>query len=382
MKRNEDRMEILIYENSSGFANYSYKICNELSIMTQKKISYMTDKINIYLDDIDNGVNVMPILKNPSNIKTKRFFWFVNRVYVGICNIFIRNSYIKKNKVDVLNIQSTLSIFEQFFIKKIVKKVKVILTVHDVIPPIRSFYWSKKSLKKLYKAVSLLIVHSEENRKQLIEQFGIEESKIKIIHHGTDTEYNRIDKDECLDYFNINKDNSKLFLFFGLIREQKGLDVLITSIEKLKEPCRILIAGSMPNGESFEKYERLITKPERYVKMIKFIEEEEIDYLFQAVDAVVFPYKYFYSQSGVFMQCIKYRKPIIATDVSSFRQYIEKYEIGLIAKPNDYISLKQVLEQFILMSEEEVTRIEKNIEQASYENSWKKAAELYIKCFE
>lgn len=374
------KLEILVYENSSGFANYSYKICNELANQSEQKITYITDDSNIYLEEINENVNKKPILKVPAKIKSKRILWITNRIYVGIYNIVQRNRYIKKNKVDILNIQSTLSVLEQFFIGGIIKKTKVILTVHDVIPPVRSFYWTKKSLKKLYKKVPLLIVHSEDNKRQLIEQFQIQENKIKVIHHGTDTKYTRINKDECYKNIGIKREESKLFLFFGQIREQKGLDTLISAVEKTKKTCRLLIAGAMPNGENFSKYQKLISKTERFVQMIQFIDESDVDYIFQAVDAVVFPYKYFYSQSGVFMQCIKYRKPIIATDVGSFKQYIEHYGIGIVAEPDNIESLAEALDKFALMSVDEIKSMENNLEVAAYENSWEKAAELYIKC--
>ena len=44
--------------------------------------------------------------------------------------------------------------------------------------------------------------------------------------------------------------------FYGGIREQKGLDDLIRALNGLH--CRLVIAGAMPHGESFEKYDTLI----------------------------------------------------------------------------------------------------------------------------
>lgn len=374
-------MNILIYENSTGFSSYSYKLCNGLIEKdTTDVIFYMTGKSNKYLSDIDKRINVIPILKAPNPSIKSGFRWIVDRLYVGLANIVIRNRFVRKNSIDLLNVQSTLPIIDQFFLRRLVKKTHCVLTVHDVIPPIKSYYWSYASLKKIYDVFPRLIVHSQENKNELIEKFGVSDDKISVIHHGTDTRFCEIPRENCLDRLKIKLDDRKIFLFFGLIREQKGLDLFIEAINLLnsKSPvCMGIIAGAMPRGESFEKYNELIKNKDDFVCLIEYIDEEMVDYLFQAADAVVFPYKYFSSQSGVFMQSIKYRKPIIATDVSSFRQYIEMYCIGKVTDKINSESLSKSMLDFININSQDSEKIKKGLEQAAHDNSWERAAELY-----
>lgn len=375
-------MRVLVYENSSGFGQYSHKICNALNQINEDvEVHYLTDYKNVYLGNVDKDVVIATLLKVPAPIKGKRVMWAINRLYVAVSNILIRNRYIRKQKIDVVSIQSTLSTVEQFFIKRLCKKTVTVLTVHDVIPPIKSLYWSKSSLKKIYDSVPSLIVHSDANRIQLEDQFNIPRNKISIIHHGTELTFNYVEKEECLEKLGLAQENIPTFLFFGMIREQKGLDDLIKAINKIERKCQVIIAGALPNGESFDKYQILMNNPERYAQYIKFIDEDDIDYFYGAADAVVFPYKYFSSQSGVFMQSIKYRKPIIATNVSSFKQYVDDYGIGLISEPNDPDGLKNNLEIFMDMSETQINQIKENMERAAYDNSWEKAGEMYYDCF-
>lgn len=374
-------MNILIYENSTGFSSYSYKLCNGLiDNDTSDVIYYLTGKNNKYLSDIDKRIIVTPILKSPNpNIKSG-VRWIVDRIYVGLANIKIRNKFVKKYSIGLLNVQSTLPILDQFFIGKLVKRIHCVLTVHDVIPPIKSFYWSYSSLKKIYDKFPRLIVHSQENKNELIEKFGVSDDKISVIHHGTDTRFCEIPREKCLDRLKIKLDDRKIFLFFGLIREQKGLDLFIEAINLLNSKssvCMGIIAGAMPRGESFEKYNELIKNKDDFVCLIEYVDEEMVDYLFQAADAVVFPYKYFSSQSGVFMQSIKYRKPIIATDVSSFRQYIEMYCIGKVTHQINSESLSNCMLDFINLDSQDMERIKNGLEKAAHDNSWEKAAELY-----
>ena len=373
---------ILVYENSSGFASYSYKLCNALvEIDKDNKYFYLTDSANIYLNEIDERVTVKADLLVPSNIKSKGLLWMINRLYVGISNILKRNNYIRKMEIEYLNIQSTLSVLDQFFLIFIPKRVKIITTAHDVIPPVKSFYWTRRSLKKLYFSSDLVIVHSLSNKKQLMEQFNYDEKKIVVIHHGVDTKYKKFSRDVCCSELNIPNDNIPFLLFFGMIREQKGLDILIKAINKVNSPCKLIIAGAMPHGESFQKYKTLMEDERKFICQIGFIEENKLDYLFQMANVVVFPYKYFLSQSGVFMECLKYGKPVIATDVSSFRQYIEEYKMGLVAIPNDVDDLASKIENYLSLSDEEKKLFRNNLEKAAMDNSWEKAAELYLKVF-
>lgn len=374
-------MNILIYENSTGFSSYSYKLCNGLiENDTTDVIYYLTGKNNQYLCDIDKRINVIPILKSPNPSIKSGVRWLFDRIYVGLANIIIRNKFVKKNNIDLLNVQSTLPVLDQFFLGKLVKRIHCVLTVHDVIPPIKSFYWSYASLKRIYDIFPRLIVHSKENKNELIEKFGVEADKISVIHHGTDIKFCEYPREKCLEHLNIQSCDRKIFLFFGLIREQKGLDLFIEAINSLNAVspvCMGIIAGAMPRGESFEKYNELIKNKEDFVCHIEYIDEELVDYLFQAADAVVFPYKYFSSQSGVFMQSIKYRKPIIATDVSSFRQYIEFYGIGKVTDHINSESLSKSMTDFINIDSQELENIKNGLEQAARDNSWERAAELY-----
>lgn len=374
--------KILIFENSSGMAHYTYKVCNGLAQFGENNsIFYMTDSDFLYKQYLSSKIKLVDTLLTFSPSVTNKLLWIINRVYVVLRNILARNKFINNNKIEVLNIQFTTPIIEQFFIKMLCKKVKVVLTVHDVVPPVKSFYWSMKSLKKIYDNCHLLVVHTEENKKQLQDLFNIPDEKIQIIHHGVDVEYHKKSKNECSKILGIPNDGITSFLFFGGIRAQKGLDDLIRAVNEIDVPCRLIIAGSMPYGESFDKYERLIKDQNKFVKHIGFIEEEKLDYYFQYVDAVVNPYKYFYSQSGVFMECIKYRKPIIASNVSSFKRFIDHYGIGIVVEPNDVNSLKNGLYKFINLPRTEIDRMILNLDIAAKDNSWESAARLYYNSF-
>lgn len=374
-------MKILVYENSAGFTSYTHKLCNALKSSEQSnEIVYMTQHNNAELKGLSKDIILKDVLDYYDKSGKKSIKWFFNRIIISTKNILKRNKEAKTGNYDVLSLQATIPVIDQFFIKKLKKYTKVVYTVHDVIPPVKSFYYSMPSLAKMYKTVDHIIVHSKKNKEQLIEMFNVEPDKISVVFHGTETSYNFYEQDACREKFGIDKSKT-VCLFFGAIREQKGLDILIEAMKGIPD-MQLVIAGGMPFGESFDRYDELIKKNNiDCVKYIKFIPEEWSDELFQACDMVCLPYRYFYSQSGVFMQSIQYRKPVVISDVSAFGEYLTKYNMGVLVKPRDISDLhdKLIYMQNIVTKDKNYFSTE--LERAAKDNSWESSAKLHWEIF-
>lgn len=368
-------MKLIMSEYSSGFADYSYLLCNELAKDKEiDELIYLTDANNFYIPNIDQRVHAIKLFRCFSaddRHKKGNIRWLFNRFFVALHNCFKRNRFIKREKPDSVLIQATMAAIDCHFLKSIKKRAKIFLVVHDVIVPTESISWNMRALKKMYREADGLIVHSKTNKRQLTERFHICEDKIKVIPHGVKSTYNRLDKAACRQELHITE-NKPLLLFYGGIRKSKGLDVLINSLVGVD--CILIIAGKPPYGESFEGYkEQIVEKRIKTVEYIEFTEDEFRDILFQASDYLVLPYKEFYSQSGVFMQAIQYHLPIIATDVSSFREYIEDYGLGFVAEPNNADSLHDAIIKAITTKRD----YEKNMNRAVSENCWEVAGKMY-----
>ena len=374
-------MKLLIYENSAGFSSYTSKLCEELARFKNVEIDYITTPNNSYLKNLNNNVRILPILKDFNKAKKNSLQWIINRLHVSFTNVIRRNRFCKKNKYDAISIQATIPVVDRFFIKSFCRKNRnVIYTVHDVIPPIKSFYWSKKSLGTIYKNVHKLIVHSAGNKAQLTERFGVSSEKVFVVNHGTDSDCVLLDKALCKHKYGLSEKKT-VMLFYGLIREQKGLDDLLKALAGI-EGVQLFIAGAMPFGEAFDKYKKIINELKiDAIERIEFIPDEETDAIYNACDVVCLPYKYFYSQSGVFMQAIKYRKPVIVSDVSSFSEYLNQYNIGFLCKPNNPLDLREKVEKMSNLLHDDPLFFSEGLEKAARENSWGCSAKKYMDCF-
>ena len=130
--------------------------------------------------------------------------------------------------------------------------------------------------------------------------------------------------------------NLKYILFFGFIRDYKGLDLLLEAMPKCIEAdnsIRLLVAGefysdSKPFLELIKKY-----KLENYVLMHNdFIPDEKVADYFCACDIVVQPYKDA-TQSGVTQIAYHFNKPMIVTDVGGLAEIIPDGKVGYVVKP-------------------------------------------------
>ena len=150
---------------------------------------------------------------------------------------------------------------------------------------------------------------------------------------------------------NINKnvkDNKVRFLFFGNIRENKGLEFLISAANSLYEKYtgqfEVMIYGNCSNWEC---YERNIKHIECFDLQIRRVENREIADLFTIADYLMLPYRDV-TQSGPLLIAYYYNLPVIASDHAGFREYIEDGKTGFIHRNEDSEDLYRVMANAII----------------------------------
>ncbi len=221
------------------------------------------------------------------------------------------------------------------------RKPTIVVTVHNVISHETSFA-DKHILLTIYRLADQLIVHAHENKKELIEQFGIRKDKITVIPHG-----NYLFAQEIGGTPKISgaKDRFEL-LFFGFIRAYKGLDVLLKSLSIATEKNKHLLLHIVGKPhESFDKYAQLIESLhlQDFVDLqLEYVPIEEVQHYFQRSDAVVLPYKRI-SQSGVIFMAYAFGKPVIATKIGGIPEVVEDGKSGLLVPAEDEQALAQAI---------------------------------------
>ena len=132
----------------------------------------------------------------------------------------------------------------------------------------------------------------------------------------------------------LRKDpEEKLLLFFGFVREYKGLRYLIQAIPFIKkelDTIRLMIVGAF--GSDKEEYFNLIHScgVQDCVEVIDgYTPDNEVEKYFVACDLVILPYESA-TQSGIVQIAYGFEKPVIVTNVGGLPDVvIDKRQVML-----------------------------------------------------
>ncbi|MBD3409092.1 MAG: glycosyltransferase [Ignavibacteriales bacterium] len=172
--------------------------------------------------------------------------------------------------------------------------------------------------------------------------------------------------------------DDRVLLFFGYIRKYKGLDILLDAMPAMieRDPSTKLLVG----GEFYEDEESYRRKIDELgiggaVRMVnRFIPNEEVERFFVAADVVLLPYRSA-TQSAILNMTYSFRKPVVATRVGGFTEFIDDGETGVVVEPNDPAELAKGVAKFY-ESRERVDYVA-NIERRLGASEFEKIAELF-----
>ncbi len=131
----------------------------------------------------------------------------------------------------------------------------------------------------------------------------------------------------------------KYMLFFGFIREYKGLDLLLEAMadERIRAAGIELIAAGEYYDKAVEANNNSIVEKHQLQNVVHlrtdFIPNSEVRYYFSAADLVVQPYKHA-TQSGITQIAYHFEKPMVVTNVGGLAEVVPDGKVGFIAEPN------------------------------------------------
>ncbi|MCM2465812.1 glycosyltransferase family 4 protein [Methanoculleus oceani] len=246
---------------------------------------------------------------------------------------------IGSEKPDVIHLlfEDALAAITLYLIRR---RFAIILTEHDPAPHAGEHILVKLNwsfARSLLEPISSRIIVHGKNLKDVLLSRGIPEAKIAVIPHGDYSYYTKW-RDESIE------SNGETILFFGSIKEYKGLRYLIKAVPAVcshHPKANVIIAG----GGDFSKYETM-EEYRKYKSVFEvhndYIPDEDIAPLFQRATVVVLPY-IDASQSGIIPIAYAFRKPVIVTDVGSIAEVVEQGKTGIIIPPKDEKALADAI---------------------------------------
>ncbi|MGL4364270.1 MAG: glycosyltransferase [Bacteroidales bacterium] len=251
------------------------------------------------------------------------------------------------------------------------KKVKVLVLFHNFISHEPHFF-DKVLLRIFSKNIDGGIALS-----QSVEQDFREVSPQKPIKFSVHPLYDhfgeKLEKQSARKKLKLSE-SKKTLLFFGLIRDYKGLDWLLEAFSQLSNDYQLLIAGE-PYGE-FDKYSQQIAalpNAKNVFCYTRYVANEEVPDFFSASDVCILPYKSA-TQSGITSISYHFDVPIIATNVGGLHESVLHRKTGLIVAPNP----KAIHEGIIDFFNEDSSKFINGIRDFKQELSWSEFAKNIV----
>lgn len=207
------------------------------------------------------------------------------------------------------------------------KHTQVICIADNIIPHEPKFY-DNFFTKYFIKHCDKFVVMSESVLKDLV-QFNRSKLRATNPHPLFNNFGDAVSKQVACAHLKINPDK-KYILFFGFIRDYKGLDVLLSSLDKIEDDIDLIIAGEYyADNKPYLDQIKHLKNPNRVHQFNHFINDEDVKYFFCAADIVVQPYKHA-TQSGVTQIAYHFNTPMLVTNVGGLPEMVPHDKVGYV----------------------------------------------------
>jgi glycosyltransferase involved in cell wall biosynthesis len=268
------------------------------------------------------------------------------------------------------------------FVKYITRK-KIVITLHNLLPHENQYPTIQhKTFELSLKLANAIIVHNNYSKKMACRMYNIDEKKVWVIPHGAFGSYypNHISKEEARGILKISK-NKFVMLFFGAIREYKGIEELLTISDNLltdEKDLFIIIAGACADDNLKRRLTEFSNKfKQNSLVRIEYIPDEDVQIFMNASDVGVLPYREI-TTSGALLLYMSFKKPVIVPDLEPMKELLQ--DAGIYYKCGDNKDLQRTILK-TKRGEYNLKEISQKVFAISQKYQWNDSAEKTIEVY-
>ena len=313
-----------IFDVHTGVGRYTTNLCRSIFKMGSKDDYYLYAPGrmgNVIITDLET-----PTVAKHNN--TLRILW--EQIVLPI--------YSRKNRLDLFH-------YTDHALSLIHRVRPTIITVHDIayirfpnlLNKSRRIY-KKNILKISIRKADIIVADSHSTKRDIIEYFGVEDEKIKVVHLGVESRFRPIENVE--EYRLRNNLPSKMILNVGTLEPRKNVVTLIKVFKELRgkgfEDYKLVIAGDKGwlYEQIFKEVEHSGLKQEILFRGV--VSDEDLPMLYNC--AGIFVYPSLYEGFGLPpLEAMACGIPVITSNTSSLPEVIG--DVGIMVDPTDEKSL-------------------------------------------
>ncbi len=202
---------------------------------------------------------------------------------------------------------------------------KVIWTFHNKVPHDSPDYAvAKENISFMARFATHILILSHNSRKELKEVAG--GSVLKKTVYMPHIHYCNVYKPTGKSENDGTLSKEFVFLYFGLVRPYKNIELLIEAFTISPIPnAKLLIAGKPSDVQYAKKIKELCKKSDNIELDLHYIPDQKVYQYMQKADAIVLPYdKKSSMNSGAMIAAFSCKKPVIVPDIAMARDYTDK----------------------------------------------------------
>jgi len=291
---------------------------------------------NPYWSMLASGLNDVGVIVNDEPASLDVGWLIRNRKKIDIIHIhYVQSLYCNCGKTRARLVYVILLVVKLLLARLL--SYRIVMTLHNLkaTNPLRPYWVDFLGHWVVVNFSHCVIVHCKEARRLLALKYGRKHGVSEIAHPNYIREYpNTISKNDARKQLKISEDQF-VFLFFGGIRPNKGIETLIEAFISLEgSHFRLLISGNPGNEKAYvQRLQDLAGGDERISFNLYYIPDYDVQNFLNASDVVVLPFSRTLT-SGSTILALSFAKPVIAPDIGCLPELLEP-DAGWIYKTED-----------------------------------------------
>jgi glycosyltransferase involved in cell wall biosynthesis len=264
--------------------------------------------------------------------------------------------------------------------------LRVVVTAHDV-EAFKEGLSTPLLMRAAYRLAHRVIAHSRVAQRELVQQLGIAEDKLDLIAHGNyvDKVPTAITREMAKAHFGLSVDK-RVLLFFGQIKDVKGLDVLLRgfALAREKDPSLHLLIGGRVWKTDFAPYAELIEHhalAPHCTLHIRYIDDAEVPFFYLSADLVVLPYLRIY-QSGVVLEAMSHGSAVLVSDIPGMLEAVDDERTGFVFRSRDAAHLAQRIAEIFAAPGRSTDVARAGLRAVTERNDWTRLGEQAVACYQ
>lgn len=265
-------------------------------------------------------------------------------------------------------------------------RMQVVITAHDV-EAFKPGLSVPLLVRWVYRTARRVIAHSQVAKRELVQELGIAKEKIDVILHGNyiASVSPDITFEMARAHFGIASDR-RVLVFFGQIKDVKGLDILLQGFalaRQTDERLHLLIGGRVWKTD-FSKYAEIIQRhglAPHCSLHIRYIPDAEVAYFYRCADLVVLPYLRIY-QSGAALLAMSYGSPVLVSDIAGMLEAISDDHTGFVFRSGDPMHLAQRIAEIFGLPGRCSEVAQAGLRAVTVHNDWNRLGAQSLACYQ